>query len=345
MAFPWLLEEKFELGTIGGFDSETDTVAQLDIAHYKTLANYPWAHCAPYSGAYCMRLVLSGGTADATLAEASVDIADVGTAYFAFNVWFSPTFTGTADDVFSLFEMQGAAAAITASFGARIVAATNVINLGIGSAASAAVPATFAAQEIQRGVWYTVELKAVIQTNGTGTLDMYVTRAGDPTQVAAQASLTAKTNIVVTDGVFGLQDHLATTTGVILMDGFIMDDARIFPQPRYQTDQVFTQSGHAFVGPGWIAGAAILKGTSPVMTLFDTDSADVNSSQSYEIYFDTSNQTSVGGHIYFAKGCFVQLSGTNPVGQVMLARADINPGVFGPLYFCDSGLKRLAQGG
>lgn len=344
MSFPWITSENFELGTKGSLDTETDTVNQLDVVHWKTLQNYPWL-VAPYNGAYCARVQLTGGTADAYYTETSVDIADAATAYFKFEVWFSPTFTGTADDTFSIFELWGAASAVTGSIGARVVAATNEINFGIGSAASAAQPGTFAAQAVQRGVWYTVELKFACQTNGTGTADLYVTRAGDPEQVNPQISLTGKTNIVVTDGVLGIQDQLATTTGVILLDGFIMDDARIFPQPRYAYEQIITQSAHAFVGPGWVRGAAILSGTSPVVTIFDTNAADVNASQSYKLYFDSSNQTSIGGGLYFQSGCFVQMSGTNPVVQILLERDGLWSGVRGPLYYSDAGLKRLAREG
>lgn len=344
MAFPWLIAENFELGTKGSFDTETDTVSQLDVVGYKELSRYPWPGCAPFSGAYAARVQLTGGTADAYYTETSVDIADAGTAYFRFALYFSPTFTATADDVFSILELWGAASAITGSVGVQITASTGVIQLGIGSAASAAVPATFAAVPIQRDTWYTVELKFVCQTNGTGSANLYITRAGDPAQLTADASLSSKTNIVVTDGVIGCQDHLATTTGVILIDDFVMDDTRVYPANRYPNDPVMTASGHAFVGPGWISGAAILSGTSPVMTLFDTDTADVTSSQSYTDYFDSSNQTSVGGHIFFQRGCYVQLSGTNPVGQVMFVRNDANPGVFGPLYYNDPGVRRLGSG-
>lgn len=345
MAFPWLTSENFELGTKGSLDTETDTVNQIDVIGWRALQNYPW-RVAPYSGAYCARIQLTGGTADATYTETTCDFADGVTVYFKFEIWFSPTFTGTADDTCSLFELQGAASAVTGSVGFRVVAATNVINLGIGSAASGAVPATFAPQEIQRGVWYTVELKFLCSTGVAGTADLYFTREGDPTQVAAQASITGATNIAVTDCVIGIQDQLATTKGVILIDGFIEDDGRIYPQPRYAYEQVITQSGHAFVGPGWIRGAAVLAGTAPFITLFDTDVADVTSAMSYTLYFDpTLGQSSVGGGIYFQHGCYVQLAGTNPQVQVLLERDGLWSSARGPLYYSDQGLKRLARGG
>lgn len=345
MAFPWLFESTFEQGTNAEWSSETDTVSQLDYPSYKELARYPWV-VGPYRGAYSARVVLKGGTADAFVNSTSITQNNAVTQYYSFAIWFSPTFTATADDTFHILELQGAANAVTSVIGARVVAATNVINLGIGGAATAAVPTSFSTLALERGVWYTVEAKILIATGGTtGTMDLYITRDGNPSaQTAADPSIATGTiqNIAVTSASLGVRNQLATTTGVYLIDRVVVDDARVYPAFRYQNNPVFTTNGHAFVGPGWIAGAAILKGTSPVVTLFDTDSADVTSSQSYTNYFDTSNQTSVGGHLYFQKGCYVQMSGTNPVSQVMLVQNDFTPGVFGPLYYDDSALKRLA---
>lgn len=349
MAFPWIFASNMESGVATTeWDSETDTVSQLDFAHYKTLALYPWK-CAPYSGAYCLRCVLSGGTADAFVKEGDIDCAADTATWIKFDLWMSPNFTGTADDTFAIFEAQEVGNAPQVSFGARVVAATNVINLGIGKAA----PTTFSALDFQRGVWHTVELKIDLDDGGSddGTVDIYVTRSGDLVATKVYAAQVASLDqTAVTHGVLGIQDHLATTTGVILIDNFIQDDARVYPQARYQNDPIFagiTGGGHAFVGPGWIAGAAILAGTSPTMVLWDTDSADVLASQSYEVSMATAstNQSSIGGHIYFQKGCYVVLGGTAPVGQILLARSDFNPGVFGPLYYSDAGVRRLARGG
>ena len=345
MAFPYIFAENFERGTKGGFDTETDTVAQLSFAHYKELARYPWRGCAPYTGAYAVKLELTGGTADAILIEADTNIADTATSYFRFPIWFSPTFTGTANDTFAIFELMGAAAAVTVSIGARIVAATNVINIGAGGANTGAVPGTFAAQEIQRGVWYTIEAKVVIQTGGTGTIDVYITRDGDPQQLVAQIAVTTITNIAATDSNYGIQNHLATTTGVILLGELIQDDARLYVKPRYNNDPLFTQSGHAFVGPGWIAGAALLTNEATnALTLWDTDSANVLSADAKKVFLDLDNHTAIGGPFFFQKGCYVEMSGTDPIGQVFLVRSAKEPGVFGPLHYSDSGVKRWAMG-
>ncbi len=105
-----------------------------------------------------------------------------------------------------------------------------------------------------------------------------------------------------------------------------------------------TTNGHAFVGPGFIAGAAIILGTTGVMTLYDTDSGDTTGSQSYTNYFDSTHQTSIGGNIYFQHGCYVVMSGTNPIGQV-LTLINSWDGMLGPLYYSDAGVLRLARGG
>jgi hypothetical protein len=102
VAFAWIFESNFEAGTVGEWDSESDTASQLDIAHYADLARFPWPTAAPLSGAYCLRLTLSGGTADATLTEGDLNIAANTLSWFGFGIWFSPTFTATADDTVNM---------------------------------------------------------------------------------------------------------------------------------------------------------------------------------------------------------------------------------------------------
>jgi len=313
MAFPWIFESNFEAGTNGEWDSETDAASQLDFPHYTELGRYPW-RAAPHSGAYCMRAVLSGGTADAVVSEGDIDIADTVTRWFRFNVWFSPTFDATADDTVALFELQGSGNAVTASVGFRYVAATDVINIGIGGAASGAVPGNWDAAAIERNVWYTVEAKVNIETDASGTVDLYVTKDGLNGNTTAVASGSSITNIAVTHGVLGIQDHLATTTGVILIDDFVMDDAQLFHvRDRYPFQKVMTKSGHAFVGPGQIDIAALLStGADNVLKLYDTDIALVNDDQGFVTELDMSAFSSVEGPLTFYRGCYCELAGTSP---------------------------------
>lgn len=340
MAHPWIFEANFEAGDNSEFDSETDTASQLDFPHYSELARFPWSTCAPNTGAYCMRLALTGGTADAYLVEGDIDIAANVTRHVKFDIWFSPTFTGTADDTFNIFEAL-ATSTVEATFGARIVASTDVINLGIGETA----PTSFSTEALQRNVWYTIDLTIDIDNAGAndGTIDLFVTRAGDAAQTTVSATQVASLDQgAVTTARLGIQDHLDTTTGVILIDNFIFDDARVFPGVRYSLHPVFTKSGHAFVGPGHLNIAGLLTNeANNIMRVWDTDTADTSSTQWFVVELDINGTfTSFTGPINFARGCYIELSGTAPRGEVVLTSANNLPGVLGPRYHSDAGVRR-----
>jgi hypothetical protein len=331
LAFPYEFESNFE----GGVETEwtgtpADTDSALDVAHYKTLAAMGME---PYSGAYCLRLQAGLGANDATLTEGACNIADTATAWFRFNIYFSNNFTCTATDAsVSLLELQGAANAITASFGFRITVTTDVINLGIGSAAAAAVPATFSSNALERGKWYTVELKVNIETDGSGTMDMYVTEDGGVQATGAEASLATKTNIAVTHAVIGLQDHLATTSGYILIDNFAQDSEQLYHQVRYPETVLLTKTGHAFVGPGKIETLTLLGGggADAVCNVYDSDAAS-SANLVATISNDATSQTVTRvTPITVARGAYITLAGTasanGPRALVKLANASHSAG-------------------
>jgi len=328
MAFPWIFEANFEAETDGSVEwdaAATDTASQLDFPSYKELANLPFRTAAPSSGAKTMRAQLTGGTADAFVSEGDMNIALPGTAFIKFDVWFSDDFTGTADDTFHLFELQGAANAIQQALGARVVAATNVINFGIGNVA----PTSFGTLEITRGAWYTVELD-ITNNAGAGTIDLFVTKRGDTAALTVHATQVATlTNIAVTHGVLGIQAHLATTTGTILFDNFVMDDARVFPKAIPNKEEILmTKSGHAFVGAGEIENVSLLSGagTDCVLSIFDTDSADTNDAGNIGVELKNTADNEIvdpaGVPICVRRGAFVQLSGTNPRALVKVKHVD-----------------------
>lgn len=325
MAFPYVFESDFETGTTTGegWDSETDTASQLDIAHYKTLANLPWSTCAPFKGAYALRATLAGGTADAFLVEGDINIAAATNNFFRFYLWFSPDFTGTADDTFTIFE--GIATATTEFvLGGRIVAATDVINLGIGETAAT----SFTTLPIERGVWHCVELDVTIDDGGSnnGTVDLYVTREGEPAATAVAATQVASLDQgAITSGQLGISDHLATTTGTILIDQFVHDDARVYPITRRFDDTVIlTKSGHAFVGRGVVDNITLMSGagTDCVATLYDTNTANTNDATNTTAELkNTANNELVdpaGMPVDHVRGAYVQLSGTNPRARLKL---------------------------
>ena len=345
MAYAWTFQARFDGGsTPFGFDSEADTDGILDLAHYTTLAKYPFNHCAPYEGAYALRIEPSGGTNVATLTEADMNIADDGTSFFRFPLYFGDNFTATADDVCALFELKGSGAAVTVAFGFKITAATDVIQLGVGAANTGAVPNSFG-RAIKRDTWYTVELKTVIKTDGSGTVDLFITEDGGTQETVADAAVSSITNIAVTDGVLGLQDHLATTTGLILIGEFVMDDAQLYVKDRYAKNPIMDASGHVFVGPGWISGASQVadEGTQ-TMAVYDTDTANTNGGVTKQLlFFDAENQTSFSGELRFEKGCYVELGGTAPRGSINITESSNLPGVMGPRASNDAMVRHHAR--
>ena len=328
MGFPYIFESNWESGDASEWDSETDgaTPTQLDFPHYAELARFPWSTCAPFRGAYCMRIVLAGQTGDAFVQEGDINIADAATSYFRFMLWFAPDFTGTANDTFNLFEANSTSNVAEATLSGRIVATTDVINLGIGKTAAT----SWSGLEIKRGVWYTVELDVTIQTGGSGTIDLYITRDGDPPQTAVSATQVGSlTHLAVTHGRLGCQDHLATTTGTILFDQFVQDDARVYPiRDRWPLEILLTKSGHVFMGAGKIDNVSLMSGagTDCVLTVYDTDTADTLDASNIKTELkNTANNELVdpaGMPVRdVVRGCYVSLSGTNPRALVQICRA------------------------
>lgn len=325
MAFPWIFEANFELGSAAEWDSETDTASQLDFPHFSTLARFPWSTAAPFRGAYVMRAVLSGGTADAFVLEGDIDIAANVTRYVKFDMWISPDFTSTANDTINIFEVQSSGPVIEATFGLRIVAATNAINFGIGEV----TPTSFGSEAIQRGKWHTVELAIDIDNAGAndGTIDLYVTRENTPSNETVHATqVSSLDQAAVIQGVLGVQLHLATTTGTILFDNFRFDDARVYPErDRFPLSYLLTKDGHAFVGMGVIDRIEMLSGagTDNVATIFDTDSGDTTIAGNIvaELKNTANNQVVIQDHeMAVRRGAFVQMSGTTPRVMVHVKR-------------------------
>lgn len=334
MAFPYIFAPTLEAGTKGAWDTETDTGSILDFPHYTELARFPWATCAPYRGAYCGRIKQSG-TADAILIEGDIDIADAGTAYFRWYMNFLSDFVATADDTFNFFELQQAGGTVEQSLGFRVVAATQVINIGIGDGTAAT---EFGAQPISRNKWHCVELASTVSTSDVGAMTVFV----DGVQHATLATLDQAA--AVGQGVLGTQDCLATTTGHILFDKFTMDDTRLYPQERFPQTVMITRNDHIFVGPGAIESAALLSTTSTdTMTLWDTDRADVLDGQGMKLELNNAIHSSASGPLVFQKGCYAVLTGTNPRGTVSLMTSSDLPGIHGPAHYSEAGIRMLGQ--
>lgn len=318
MAFDWVFSSNWENGAIQ-WDTETDDDGILSVQHYSRLALDGVRSLAPYSGAYCLRIRANGGTNAAYLEEADINISANTTNYFRFNILFGSDFTGTANDTFNIFECL-ASGTVEAAFGGRIVAATNAINLGIGETA----PTSFTGA-IDRDKWYTVELVVDVDNAGAndGTIDMYLSEEGKPTATSVAVTQVASLDQgAVTDGRIGLQNHLGTTTGTILIDNFIQDNARIYPAPRFPHTQNIWANTHIFVGPGTVQSVGLLTtGNSDLVRLWDTDRADVDWTEGYVVEVDDAlPESQKEGPWHFEKGCYAVISGTSALAQIVTNR-------------------------
>lgn len=315
MSFPWTFEENFELGTLGSFDSKTDTGSRLDYPHYSVLSKTSVVG-VPFRGAYCMRIVM-GDTNDHTLTESTIAIADTGTGYLRFYLYAGTDVTATADDVFNLFEFQQAGGTVEGSLGMQITAATNLLQIGIGDGTAPSSYVTYT-----RGKWTCVELKYTVSTTGSGVFTLYL----DGASVIALTSLTNAA--AVGKGVLGTQDTLSTTTGTLLFDQVVFDENQIYPlSVRYPQSLLMTKSAHVFVGAGTIENATLLSGaaTDNVMSIFDTDVGSTLDASNTVL--ELKNVTGgdpvdpAGVPAIVQRGAFVQLSGTNPRAMVTIGDA------------------------
>ena len=335
MAHPWIFESNFETGSNSQWDSESDTGSKIDFPHYSVLASVPGSLCAPWRGAYCMRIQM-GDTNDHTLIEADMDIADGSTAFASFYLYLGEDVAATADDVFNIFEFQQAGGTVEASVGLRITASTDAVEIGIGDGTATT---DYSAALLEKNRWYHIEVGMAVSTTDVGTLTLYV-------DGASRVALTALDHAAaVGRGVLGTQDTLSTTTGTLLFDRFIFDDLQVYPaRERFPRNVTFTQSGHMFVGPGTVDSAALLSTTAgDILRLYDTDTANVNDAQGFKIELANGNLTASSGPIVFTRGCYVQLTGTNSRGQVTIMEGDDSPGSVGPRYYSAWGIRYYGQ--
>lgn len=308
MAFPYLSEAGFEDGTRGHFDAETDTENRLDFPHYSQLL-IP-NQTMPFRGAYCMRVTLlnDGSPADAYVQETgSWDLAATNSIFFRVVFWVSPDITMANTDEFAILQLWSGAS--TVEGGAYINYTTaNGLRLGIGeTSASSFKPLT-------TGVWHQLELKFVIDAGGgnDGTIDAWL-------DGASFTQVTGLDQGAITSGVVGvLSQDAGTTTGTILFDSIVADDARVFPiSQRFCETRLITSSEHLFVGSGVIERISLLSGaaTDNALTVYDTDIGATNDpSNIVEELKNTANSQVVDRELPLkvTRGAYIALSGTNP---------------------------------
>jgi len=322
MSFPWDKEEGFEDGTNGIFDgTEVDTAARLAIRSYRDLVALGWV--APFRGAYCAGIDLNS-TSDAYLLDPDGNISADGETFYDF--WFFVS-ANVADDMadndqFSIFQLI-ATATVEGVIAIQFTTA-NGLRIGIGETAATAFASLIP------GVWHHVCLGVVLDdgVGNDGSLELFL----DDTSVAIVATLDQGAITDIRLGVVG-QDT-ALPGQFILFDEFREDSARLRPyKERFPEQLLLTKSGHAFVGPGVIDNVSLLSGagTDCVLTVFDTDRADVNDPSNIVLELkNTVNNELIdpaGAPARVQRGAYIQLSGTNPRALLKFGRvAAYSPG-------------------
>lgn len=335
MAFPFLVDETWDDGTRGNFDSETDASSILDFPHYQTLARFG---LAPWRGSHALRLALSG-TATADVTETGGFDTSQGTTI---NIWF-PVCIGadlslTAGDTVILFALQSAGPVNEVVFGVRNNGGVYELFAGETGATN-----TLAITRSNKR-WYQVELTCAI-AGGTGTIDFYV----DGGAVGSQ--ITSLNQAAITQGQLGaISGTAAGNAGTILIGGVIADDARIYPRTRFPEDTAWVTRDHtAFVGQCCIDNVQLTgTGTDAVLTVLDTDiyeSTGIGFSREPTAYIRnvTANDQSPGENtpIECKRGAYIQLTGTNPQAWVSL-RSGYGAGnvIKSHANYVDKGLRR-----
>lgn len=320
MAFPFLGEEGFELGTRGSFDATSDAQPKLTFPHYSKLAQTPGLP-APYRGAYCMMVDISKGTTDAYVQETGTwDTAAAGTIWFRFYVWFGGNPVMATTDVFAIWQLWSGANTVEASVGIEYTTANGYrffVNEAAASAGAAFLPC-----ELNK--WHCIEIKALIDSGvgNDGTLDLYV-------DGAHATQITALDQGAITSGVLGVVGlDAGTTNGILLFDEVAADDAQMYPfAERFPSTLLLTNSGHAFVGPGCISNISLMSGagTDCVLQVFDSDTGQSLDASNIKVELkNTANSELVdpaGMPVEVNRGAYIKLGGTTPRALVQIGRA------------------------
>ena len=325
MAFPYLTEENFEdgagaliskasTGDVGDgvrthFDVDTDTTGIMEIQHYSVLAQTPGI-AMPYSGSYALRVDLAGGTTDAYLTEsAGWDTSADGTIYHRMMIWFGgPNVTMANNNLFSILQLDSGATEVsvgivyTTAAGYRIYA----------NETASATGAVFA--DLTLNKWTCVEIVSDID-DGAGN-DGSVQLIVDGTSAGTVSSLDQG---AITSGLLGVIGPDAGTSGTLLIDSVIADDARIYPQAdRFTETIMLTKSGHALLGRGVIRNATLLPSASDAdnaLVIYDTNTGDNTDATNNKLTLYSGSTAAevidpAGVPIHCKRGAYVELSGT-----------------------------------
>lgn len=118
----------------------------------------------------------------------------------------------------------------------------------------------------------------------------------------------------------GVMSQSAKVRGTLYFDDFIVDTAKLeeavyIPQDKlWGLSQIYTKSSFAFVGPGTIRGATLIGSGAGEAYLYDADRLplayhDIRAALKVAV---AESKDSLIETVTFKRGCYVQMSGTNP---------------------------------
>ena len=269
MAFSYVTSGGFEAGA-NPFTASSGTL--LGYPHYTELARQGMA---PYRGAYAFRIQLAGGTTAQFIREdTAFDDLDNGvTRFFRWYFYLGKNFAMTDADKFSMVEFESTLNTTT-EVAAGIQRTSGNIEFWYNETAAAASPSTIVLGTTTSalGKWFSAELKIVLSSGGSGTIDGYINDVAG----AQIGSLTQSDIVDVKLGVIGPD---AGTSGTILFDDYIYDDAQIYKdKARYEAQNrrvVFTND-HPIIGPAKFSIAVTAVSTGGVLRMYDTDGVPTN---------------------------------------------------------------------
>lgn len=313
MAFPFLIDETFDDGTRGTFDSETDASSILDFPSYKALAQWGMA---PWQGSHALRASLNG-TATAYVEDGGVTGTNPISVYFPLLI--GADITLSDGDVVHVFQIRSTDPNPEAFVAVRRTGDNYELVAGEGTT----VRRNYGTITRSFKRWYQIELTV----NTAGTLDWYV----DGGLVSAQVGgLSISPFTVVRAG--APSGTAAGVSGTILIGRVIADDVRVFPRNRFPGETIWvTRDINAYIGSGTI-DAVQLTGTSTnaVLTILDTDvynASDAGFNREPKVYVRnvTIEDQSPGFNVpvEFHRGAYVQLTGTNPQAWISLGSGSI----------------------
>lgn len=293
------------------------------------LAQIPTKGYTPYRGAYCMHINQAIGTSTtaAVVTETGdFDTAAAGTIHVAF-AFMADQLTMAASDVVTIFSLDAAGPTSEAEVQLFNNAGTIELRGGDGT--------TFRATNFTQNRWYWIEMSCLIDSGvpNDGTIDFYV----DGSQIGAQ--ITGTDQGAITQARWGAHTITGVAAGHLFYDQLMADDARIgFYYPRYPQQYTYTKSSHVFVGPGVVSRLTLVSTTAGnIVRLFDTDTAYVTAQQIAAVELAIGAALSMEVPTYFERGCYLELTGTNPRAQIALDRNA------GPIAYSDAGMKLYAH--